>query len=60
MNKEATTRSETTQVTAPAGHSMQRYLRYLKSDLTPVLEAEQYSVRLQLNAWRDNLTYPDR
>jgi hypothetical protein len=31
---------------------MQRYLRYLKSDLQPTLEAEQYASQPQRTAWR--------
>lgn len=58
MNKEATvqTKNKPTHAALSSQHSMQRYLRYLRSDLQPVFDAELYTSQPQLDAWRQYQT----
>lgn len=57
MNKEAISqKNKPTHADLTSQYSMQRYLRYLRSDLQPVIEAEQYASQPQLNAWRQYQT----
>ncbi|MBN1379636.1 MAG: hypothetical protein JXA04_10415 [Gammaproteobacteria bacterium] len=58
MSKEATNRIKDKFAQTPASpkNAMQCYLRYLKSDLKPVPEEEQYPVRSFLDVWQDHQT----